>query len=227
MTLRTLLPALAAVAAAAFAATAYAVQDGGSAPSAPVVLFSDDAESGPETKWNLTSDGGPIAGFEPSDSDTRKLRGNQRSGGARSFWAGIPLDRLDPVGIQSGTTSLTTKELISIPAEGAKLTYSSLFQNEGDDQGIVSVMVVGAKRPVEVDVIQAVNTAAGETDEAICQPADPDVLTRGLATRQADLSQFAGKEVLLSFSLVYGEENRVLSQPCGWYVDDVAVTTGG
>lgn len=219
-----LLAALAALGVAAAGPAALAATDAPtSAPAA--VLFADDAEKGPGANWTVTAPANTaISPFEGSDSATLKARGNQRSGGARSFWSGVAVDKLQPVEVQSGISAITTKVPIALPEQGATIEYASLFQNEGDDVGAVEV--ASAANPTKwtrVDEIVAVNTAAGTTDEAVCNPTDPDALQRGLAPRSADLSKFAGQEVLVRFLLEFGGENRALSQPCGWYVDDVKV----
>lgn len=193
--------------------------------TAPQVLFSDDAEAGPSAKWHVTVPASPMVAFGESDSSDLKVRGNQRSGGDRSFWAGIPVDKIHPVDVQSGIAAITTKEPIAIPEAGATLAYGSLFLNEGDDIGTVEVAPATAPEAWKgVDEILAVNTTAGTTDPAVCNPTDPATFTAGLERREADLSKYAGQEVLLRFVLEYGGENRALSQPCGWYVDDIAVT---
>jgi hypothetical protein len=217
-----LLAGLAATAAPAIAALPAADD---TVAAAAAVLFSDDAEAGPEAKWTVTAPANTaISPFQRSDSGTLKVRGNQRSQGTRSFWTGVAVDKLQPVDVQSGISAITTKAPIAVPDGGATLTYASLFQNEGDDVGAVEVASAAApSKWTRVDEIVAVNTAAGTTDEAVCNPADPDALQRGLAAREADLSKFAGQEVLVRFVLEYGGENRALSQPCGWYVDDVKV----
>jgi hypothetical protein len=195
-------------------------------PSAVAAMAAGDAMS-TTAKWDVTApQNAAISPFQASDSAALKVRGNQRSQGVRSFWTGVAVDKLQPVEVQSGTSAITTKVPIAIPAGGATLTYDSLFQNEGDDIGAVEVALASAPAKwTRVDEIVAVNTAAGTTDEAVCSPADPDTLQRGLKPRSADLTKFAGKDVLVRFVLEYGAENRALSQPCGWYVDDIKIAT--
>jgi hypothetical protein len=45
--------------------------------------------------------------------------------------------------------------------------------------------------------------------------------------QKASLKGYAGFKVLIRFNLKYGAENRPVSQPCGWYVDDINITTTG
>ena len=191
--------------------------------------LTEDAEGKPEDRWTVgkpTNDS--IAPWQKSDSGTPKVRGNQRRGGATSFWTGIPANQSPPAGaVVQGTSTLTLKQALTVPKGSATLSYWSLFQNEGDDKGIVEV--ASAANPTDfkaVDTIAAVNTAVGETDEAVCDPSQPGTLQRGLVERRADLGAYTGQDVIVRFNMVYGPENRAASQPCGWYVDDIRITTG-
>lgn len=197
------------------------------------VLASDDAEGDPAERYTLAKEGNAaIQNWQRSDSSTQKVRGNQRRSGARSYWAGIPANQIAPAGtVQEGSATLTFKEPFVVPAANPELSYFSLFQNEGDDQGRVEVAQVAPDGTVgeweAVDVIQATSTAAGGPfDRAICNPSEPQTFTTGFENRRADLLPFRGKQILVRISLRYGPENRALSQPCGWYVDDLRISAG-
>jgi uncharacterized repeat protein (TIGR01451 family) len=196
------------------------------------VLFSDDAED-ISTNWNVTPPSNPgIQPWQASDSGTAKFRGNQAHSGARSFWTGVSPPFPQPPTVVHGNSVITLKDPISVPAEGEpQLAYWSIFQNEGDDQGRVEVALDDGDPSTDpdwlaVDVIQAVNTALGQEDPAICDPSNPDTLNQGFENRRVSLARFKGKDILVRFNYLSGPENRALSQPCGWYVDDVQVSSG-
>lgn len=190
-------------------------------------LFADDAEAGPEANWTVAPAADPnVQPWQASDSSTPKLRQNQARSGQRSFWTGLSPNDFNPGG-QNAVSILTLKTPIRVPAGGdPQLAYWSLFQNEGDDQGRVEVALTDGTTVgdwMAVDVIQATNTAAGQTDPDVCDPSNPDTLSRGFESRHASLAAFAGKILLVRFLYLLGAENRTLSQPCGWYVDDISI----
>jgi hypothetical protein len=167
--------------------------------------------------------------WQSSDSGTPKLRGNQARSGQRSFWTGLSPNDFNP-GVQGATSILTLNAPIAVPAGGdPQLAYWSVFQNEGDDQGRVEVALTDGTTTgdwMAVDVIQATNTALGQTDPQICDPSNPETLSRGFENRHASLAAFAGKVLFVRFVYLLGAENRTASQPCGWYVDDVSLQNG-
>jgi PKD repeat protein len=197
------------------------------------VLFQDDAEN-IDLNWTVTPGTNPrLERWQHSDSDTPKFRGNQKRSGLRSFWTGVSPQHFNP-GVQNDSSLVTLKEPITVPSTGdAQLSYWSIFQNEGDDQGRVEVALTdGTTPPGEldwqaVDVIQAVNTALGQEDPAICDPSRPDeVLAQGFENRRVSLTGFRGKQILIRFHYRLGPDNRALSQPCGWYVEDIQLHSG-
>ena len=191
-------------------------------------IASDDAEGDIAARWDVTRPENPaIQPWQASDSSTTKLRGNQRRSGARSYWTGTSPQDFRPTEVSQGESAMTLKETVAVPGGSPTLSYFSLFQNEGDDRGIVEVAVDDGRNAFEpVDTIAAVNTAAGQTDAAVCDPTNPATQQEGLVQRTADLTKYAGKRIRLRFRMVYGPNNRALSQPCGWYVDDVRVASG-
>ncbi|HEV8681707.1 MAG TPA: CARDB domain-containing protein [Actinomycetota bacterium] len=195
-------------------------------------LFTDDNEN-IALNWTVTPGTSPqLERWQHSDSNTPKFRGNQMHSGLRSFWTGVSPQHFNP-GVQNDSSILTLNEPIAVPSSGdPQLSYWSLFQNEGDDQGRVEVALTdGVTPPSEldwqaVDVIQATMTALGQEDPAICDPSNPDTLSRDFESRTVSLAGFKGKDILIRFHYRLGPENRALSQPCGWYVDDVRVESG-
>ena len=77
-----------------------------------------------------------------------------------------------------------------------------------------------------VDIIQAVNTSLGGNDRRVCDPSSPDTLATGFEQRRTSLGAYSGRSVRVRFVYRLGAENRVTSQPCGWYVDDVRLQSG-
>jgi uncharacterized repeat protein (TIGR01451 family) len=197
------------------------------------VLFSDDGED-ISANWTVTPPSNPgIAPWQASDSDELKFRGNQAHSGVRSFWTGVKQPFPQPPTVVQGNSILTLKNPITVPAEGdPQLSYWSLFQNEGDDQGRVEVALTdGSTPPGELDwqaveVLQAVNTALGQEDPLICDPSNPDTVNQGFENRAISLAGFKGKQILLRFNYFSGPENRTVSQPCGWHVDDIQIASG-
>jgi len=193
-------------------------------------LFSDDVENA-ATKWNIgTPTHAEIQPWQASDSSTPKFRqDNPHRSGARSAWTGES-PPFDQGVVVQGSSTLTMKTPITVPSGDAALDFFYVFQNEGDDQGRTEVAIVDDQgNPGEftaVDVLQATMTAVGQTDPLVCDPSNPDNLTRPLVPRRVDLSKFEGRRILIRFNYLLGAENRALSQPCGWYIDDVRLTSG-
>jgi len=204
-------------------------------------IFTEDAEGAPDVKWVIGTPPGGVEPWQKSDSDTEKYRGNVVHGGATSFWSGVQpqnwplIPTTAPAGatVIEGESTLTTKEPIVVPADGATmLKYWSLFQNEGDDQGLAQVAIIGADgKPgpfKNVKSEMATATAAGDSDPRACDPSRPDTsMAVPFSEQVAPLAGFAGRKVLLRFTLKYGAENRPVSHPCGWYLDDVSVLSTG
>jgi hypothetical protein len=209
--------------------------------AAQTPILTEDAEGAPDAKWAI---GQPPSGVEPwqkSDSSATKYRGNVFHGGATSFWTGmqpqnwpaVPTTAPAGASVVEGESVLTLKEPLIVPADGATtLKYWSLFQNEGDDQGASEIAVVGADgKPGKWKVLKAETataTGAGDNDPRACDPSRPDyTMAVPFSEVVAPLAGFAGKKVLIRFNQKYGAENRPVSQPCGWYIDDISVLTTG
>jgi hypothetical protein len=211
------------------------------AASAQTAIFTDDAEGAVEAKWVVGPPPEKIEPWQKSDSDTTKYRGNMFHGGAASYWTGAtpqnfpPVPTTAPAGatVVEGESILTMKEAIVVPADGeTTLSYWSLFQNEGDDQGISQVAPVSADGKVgawkNLKSETAVNTSAGDNDPRACDPSRPDYTNSiPFEEQKVSLKGYAGIKVMLRFNLKYGAENRPVTHPCGWYVDDIAVKTTG
>ncbi len=198
-------------------------------------LLSDDAEGSLNDRWSATVEPQPadprLQPWQPSDSSTVKFRGNQSRSGVRSYWTGLSPADFNP-GVQNARSILALKDPIMVPAQGdPEIAFFSLFQSEGDDQGRVEVAIddgdpTTAPEWQPVDVTQATMTALGQEDPAICDPSNPDTLGRGFENRRVSLAAYKGNRILIRFVYLLGPDNRALSQPCGWYVDDVRVQSG-
>lgn len=196
-------------------------------------VLSDDAEAALTAKWSaMVEPAAPaLQPWQASDSSTVKLRGNQSRSGARSYWTGLSPADFNP-GVQSARSILTLNAPIAVPTQAdTLLTFFSLFQSEGDDQGRVEVAIDDGNPATDpdwqvVDVTQATMTAAGQSDPYICDPSNPETLERDFEARQVSLTAYQGRSVLIRFVYQLGPDNRALSQPCGWYLDDVRVQAG-
>lgn len=200
--------------------------------SAQTVLFSDDAEGDPAAKWNLnTPEDTRILPWQLSNSSTRKYRGNQFHGGATSYWAGQSIP-YEPILVVMGDAWMQLKNPLVIPADG-KTTISlwSLFQNEGDDLGAVEVALDTRGKPKWKTLTAYRLTPSGIGDEpqpGYCNPSHPEMTnTQTFEEVKGDFAAYAGKQILLRINLRYGDENRWATQPCGWYVDDINISTTG
>jgi hypothetical protein len=209
------------------AALCLPVADASAAP-----IFTDDAEGDIAAQWVASDPGPDITAWERSDESTVKYRGNQFHGGATSYWTGQS-PPWPPAGVViEGESLLTMKNPLLIPADGAtSLEYWSLWQNEGDDFGAAEAAVVtngaiGKFKRIVSETVQ--NTAAGETDPRACDPSQPNsTLVAPFVKMTGNLSAFAGQKIVLRFNMTFGAENRPVSQPCGWYVDDILINTTG
>ena len=170
----------------------------------------------------------PEAGIQPwqhSDSSAQKFFGNARRSGARSFWTGFSAPFGPPAPAAApGKSILTLKTPISIPNEGdQELSYWSFFRNESDDSAQVQVAQTDGTTPPDQlqwdtvdEITDTVNTCVGTS------PSTAATFTN----RRVDLGGYAGKKVLVRFVYISGPSNPALSQPCGWYVDDISIYTG-
>jgi len=184
-------------------------------------ILSDDMEGPVDGKWSASTPTNPdIAPWQESDSSTQKLRGNARGSGEQSYWTGVPVDKFKPADVQTGESILTLKDPLQVPPEaGAEFKYNSLFINESDDLGFVQVAEADGDLSWEtIDIV------GGTTD--VCSPSDSKSLNGDLVERGADLSNYAGKQILVRFVYAPGPTNPAASQPCGWYVDDVNIAIG-
>ncbi|HUR50078.1 MAG TPA: M28 family peptidase, partial [Acidimicrobiales bacterium] len=193
------------------------------------IAFKEDAEGPVEERWNVEPPTHPdIAPWQKSDSSTNKVRRNQAAEGKTSYWSGVPPEKIRPAGvIPQGISQMTLKERFLVPKGSSTLSFASIFQMEGDDRGVVEIATAEAPEQFEqVTALFATMTAAGETDPKTCDPSSPETFIGGFERHSIDIGQYSGKEIILRFKLVSGAENRALSQPCGWYVDDISVAGG-
>jgi hypothetical protein len=211
------------------------------AATAQTKIFTDDAEGAIDAKWVVGPAPDTVEPWQKSDSEATKFRGNQFHGGAASYWTGTqpqnwpPVPSTAPAGasIVEGESLLTIKEPFIIPADGETiLSYWSLFQNEGDDQGRSEIAPISADGKVGAFKVlkseAATNVAAGQNDPRACDVSRPDYTNSiTFEEQKVSLKGYTGFKVLIRFNQKYGAENRPVSQPCGWYVDDINVTTTG
>ena len=205
------------------------------ASAAETVLLADDMEGEIGAKWVVGESTNPttIEPWQKSNSTAPKVRGNQANGGATSYWAGPTPEGQHPADPTEGETHLTSKASIIIPADGkTTVSFFSLFQNEGDDAGNFEVALISDTKSKnawkKVAGVKLVTSSA--TDPAYVSGycnTRPEVHTQGFEEITGDLSAFAGKEVFVRFNYKLGNENRQTSYPCGWYVDDLKITTTG
>ena len=200
------------------------------------IAFTEDTERAIEDNWQVdepTNDA--IAPWQRADSDTNKFGGNQTRSGETSYWTGVPPERNQPApptgpagGIIQGESVMTLKQRFQVPRGGATLQYHYIFQMEGDDKGVVEIASAEAPNQFEpVDTIQAPPTSPPDTDHRICDPTNPaGTALPDWTAQKADITQYAGKEIILRLRLSLGGENRAASQPCGWFVDDIRVAGG-
>ena len=199
--------------------------------------FTDDANGKIEDRWQVDQPTEPrIQPWQRSDSATPKVLGNRARQGT-SYWSGVrpqdnnpaPSGGTFPQGPSTirGESVMTLKQRFKVPPGSANLEFHSFFQMEGDDRGSVEIATASAPdqwKPVES--IVAVNTAAGQQDFRTCDPSSPDTTVGTFRPYKIDIGQYAGEEILLRFRLSLGTDNRAVSQPCGWYVDDIRVAGG-
>jgi hypothetical protein len=213
------------------AAAACALLVPAATASAQAVLFKDDAEGALEDNWLISDAPSGIEQWQKSDSSTPKTRPNAFHEGAASYWAGATPPS-DPVNVVEGETFITVKNPILVPADGkTTVAFWSLFQNEGDDAGLVEAAVATEgkltwKRVAAVKLEP--NSAGGPYVRNYCDPTHPaEMAAEEFEEIKGTLDAYAGKKILLRWNLKYGSENRSATQPCGWWVDDIAITTTG
>ena len=199
--------------------------------SAQTVLFTDDAEKAIEDNWTVAPAPDNMEPWQKADSDTPKFRPNAAHGGATSYWAGQSMP-YDPVNVVSGEDIMTLKNPILVPVDGkTTIDFWSLFQNEGDDGGLVEAAVATEakltwKRVAAVKLEP--NSAGGPYIRNYCDPTHPaETAAEDFEEIKADLGAYAGKKIMLRWNLKYGNENRSATQPCGWWVDDISIKTTG
>ena len=205
------------------------------AMAAETVLLADDMEGEIDASWVVGESTNPtmIAPWQKSDSTAPKARGNQANGGATSYWAGPTPQGNHPADPTEGETHLTAKKSIVIPADGkTTVSFWSLFQNEGDDAGQLEAALAsnptakGAWKKVAAVKLEAGNIQDPNYTPGYCTPR-PETHVQTFEELKGDFAAFAGKEVLVRFNYKLGPENRQTSFPCGWYVDDLKITTTG
>lgn len=201
---------------------------------AETVLLADDMEGEITAKWVAGEPSNPLMEpWQKSDSTAPKVRGNQANGGSTSYWAGPTPQGMHPADTVEGEVHLISKAPIVIPADGkTTVSFFSLFQNEGDDAGQFEAALAsnpnakGAWKKIAAVKLQTSEVTNPEYVPGYCTP-NPGTHTAGFEEIKGDFAAFAGKEVLVRFNYKLGSENRASSFPCGWYVDDLKVTTTG
>ena len=205
------------------------------AQAAETVLLADDMEGAIDAAWVIGEPTNPtmIAPWQKSDSTTPKVRANQAHGGATSYWAGPTAQGMNPNDPTEGETHLTAKKSFVVPADGqTTVSFWSLFQNEGDDSGQLEVALAsnptakGAWKKVAAVKLETSSATDPDYKPGYCN-ARPEVHTQGFEELKGDFAAYAGKEVLVRFNYKLGNENRQTSYPCGWYVDDLKISTTG
>jgi archaellum component FlaF (FlaF/FlaG flagellin family) len=183
-------------------------------------VFFDDAEGAIDQNWVVGTPTNPkIQPWQRSDSGTDKWMGNKRHSGAASFWTGVtPADSNPPP--TNAHSILTLKEPLSLPLSNSiELEYWSLFKNESDDRGRLQLAIDDGD-PGTQDRFQTIDIVGGPDDTFV--PGDDFDLT----FRSVNLGGFAGKTVRLRWIYTAGGSAPALSQPAGWYVDDIRVQAG-
>ena len=183
------------------------------------LLVNDDAEGDITALWEPSQPDDPqMQAWQKSDGSPA-IRGNQRRSGNSSYWTGAIPPAPAPT---SQGSILTLKAPIAIPEKGEpSLSYFSLFQNEGDDEGRVEAAIEDGNPDTPLQW-QPIDVIGGLFD-----PQDPTgTASAELEPRAASLGRFRGKQILLRFNYMLGAEDRVASQPAGWYIDDIKVESG-
>ncbi|MDP8922931.1 MAG: M28 family peptidase [Chloroflexota bacterium] len=202
----------------------YSVEEGRD----PETVLTDGAES--MDGWTAQTPTEPkIQPWQPSDSNTNKVRGNLRRGGERSLWTGISTEDQEPgVGPGAGVSSLTTKGTIALPArKQAVLTYWSDFANDANDFARVEVAIDdGTGAALQWDTVDDFGRASKDEYTLSFQETATESGAR-FEKRTVDLSAYAGHSIRLRFSYVLGDAQFVNVYRTGWYVDDISVVAAG
>ncbi len=188
-------------------------------------VLADDAEAGQAPRWVADEPTDPaLEPWQPSDSATAKTRGNLRTSGTRSFWAGVAQEdqARSPVNAQS---TMRTAQPIDLPKGSGELVYQSTFRNEGDDRGFVEVGLTDATGKVP-EVWTPVDEVGGRPQDAYSVSDPASTTDTAFETRRVDLSRFDGSRVYLRFRYAVGDADRATSTPTGWYVDDLRLRSG-
>jgi hypothetical protein len=190
----------------------------------PAVALDDDAEGDINGKWTPSDTGSPtLQRWQPSNGSPA-VNGNKRHSGQSSYWTGAFPPAPSPTDVES---DLTLKQPIQVPDQGSpELSYWSLFQSEGDDEGRVEIALTDGTVPPDKLDWRAVDGTAGFFAPVGAVSVDPNVATAELQPRRADLSAYKGKKILVRFRYILGPEDRAASQPAGWYVDDIRILSG-
>lgn len=187
-------------------------------------LLFDDAEKTIEETWVVSPPTSPkIEPWQKSNSDTPKWLGNKSHSGDASLWTGVTPDESNPPPTNAQSV-LTAKNAIRVPNTTAvELQYWSLFKNESDDRGRLELALEDGDPNTEPDW-QTIDIVGGPNDTFV--PGETNAEDPELQLRRADLGAFAGRTIRLRFVYAPGASAPVLSQPAGWYVDDVRVQAG-
>lgn len=179
----------------------------------------DGAEGDIGRLWTRSTPADPRVQPWQSSKGSPALNGNKRHSGESSYWTGAVPAAPSPTDVES---VLTLKQPVSVPKKGdPELSYWSLFQSEGDDEGRVDVALDDGDPGTEPDW-QAVDGTGGFFAPGV----EGNPVTEELTNRRVDLGRFKGKRVLIRFRYILGPEDRAASQPAGWYIDDVRLESG-
>lgn len=160
-------------------------------------LIADDAESG-LAAWVSTVDG--VGALDWRTGSTKP------GYSSTVFWTrGVE-------GATEAAANLTFGEPLRLGDGATTLTFKDFFINEGDD----SVRV-----EVSTNAGAAWRTVYSNARAAYAHDQLAAYRTESMTPRIVDLSEFAGKTVLLRFRYQLGTDNRPASTPWGWYLDDI------
>jgi PKD domain/Peptidase family M28 len=190
-------------------------------------LLTDDA-SDITTNFTVETTNPVIDGWQASDSDTPKNRGNLFRTEPRSFYTGVRRENHQPgVGPNNGESILELNRTLTVPLGTTTLTYFSDFANDANDAGRVEAAIddPSADDPhwQTVDIV-----GLDERDRDVMslteEPAESG--TPNFELRAVDLSRFAGKTIRLRWVYDVGDAQFVNVYRQGWYVDDIAIRGG-
>ncbi|HEX2028549.1 MAG TPA: M28 family peptidase [Nitriliruptorales bacterium] len=178
-------------------------------------LLADDAEGDLTARWEASAvDGVQLHPWQPSNGSPA-LYGNKRHGGASGYWTGVNPPAPSPANVAS---TLTLKEPVTVPRHGDPLLeFWSYFESESDDAGIVEVAQVTGGQAGEWQPLLR------ETGTILDEGKGPDA---PLVHRRVSLAGFKGQQVRLRFRYQLGPSDPAVSQPVGWYLDDLRLSSG-